>query len=147
MAARDEIQKRIEKKKAEIAELEASVRDARIYVQALEEAVRLLPRDSSSEVDAEVTLRAGSNVSKAMEALRTAGRPMHITDLLKAIGKDVDRDHRSALSGSLSSYVRQGKVFTRPEPNVFGLLEFTNNHTAGRKEPPAEFGLDEPSKQ
>lgn len=146
MAARDELQKRIERKKAEIASLEAQVRDAKVYIQAMEDAIKVLPRELD-DATIDTVLRPGSNVAKAREALQKAGKPMHILEILEAIGKETDPESRAALSGSLAAYVRKREIFTRPAPNTFGLLEFEDaspvRQTAAAT-PPPNFGLDEP---
>ncbi|MGH8012745.1 MAG: hypothetical protein ACREQ4_09625, partial [Candidatus Binataceae bacterium] len=68
-------------------------------------------------------LRADSAVAKARELILKAGGPVHINDLLVALGKAVNHNTKAALAGSLSDYVRKNHVFTRPAPNTFGLLE------------------------
>lgn len=145
-AARDELQKRVERKKNEIVSLEAQIRDARVYIQAMEDAIKLLPRELD-EAAIDTALRPGSNVAKAREALQAAGKPLHISDLLAALGKETGPDNRAALSGSLSAYVRKHEIFTRPAPNTFGLVEFEANSPRrenGQAGPPPDFGMDEP---
>ncbi|MBM3758521.1 MAG: hypothetical protein FJW38_31685 [Acidobacteria bacterium] len=125
MRARDEILKRIEKKRQEIRDLEVQLASANAYHDALQEALRLLPKDAS--VAKPETLRPGSAVAKAREAILKANRPLHVTDILTAIGRPVDKGNRVSLGGSLSGYVKRGEIFTRPAPNTFGLIEL--NHT------------------
>ena len=68
-------------------------------------------------------------VGKARDAIQKAGHPLYVTDLLAAIGKDPDdKDNKTSLSGSLAAYVRDGKIFTRPEPNTFELIERNGSH-------------------
>src|SRR5207245_4660129 len=97
----------------------AQLRDARTYLQALEDTFKMLPREGGSEpgARAESVLRSGSNIAKSYHAIKEAGKPMHIQALLAAIGRPVTADNRAALAGSLSAYVRRGEVFTRPAPN------------------------------
>jgi hypothetical protein len=63
---------------------------------------------------------------------------MHVTDLLKEMGKDATKSNRTSLSGSLGFYVRQEEIFTRPAPNTFGLREFGDNEAD--EELPEGFG-------
>lgn len=140
MSVREKLEQRIEEKEVEIKSHEARANEARIYVQALQEALRLLPKDAP-EGGVDITLRTGTNLDKARETLRAKGEPMHIADLLKALGKPDDNVNRAALSGSMSAYVRKGQVFTRPAPNTFGLIEFVAKPTP--KGPPPDFGRDE----
>ena len=60
----------------------------------------------------------------AYDALKKAGKPLHVNVLLPAIGRGITRADKSAISGTLAAYVRKGDVFTRPAPNTFGLAEF-----------------------
>jgi hypothetical protein len=151
MVLRDELQKRIDKKRSEIAAFEGQVRQIRgqitgaeIYIQALEDTMRLLPKEPVGD-GTEVTLRPGTNLEAARNAIRKAGKAMHIGDLLKAMGLQNDDDTRASVSGSLGFYVRKGQVFTRPAPNTFGLVEFQvqalRNGIQGG--PPPNFGKDE----
>lgn len=143
MSLRDNLQKRIDAKQSEIAGYEEKIRSfrgliagAKIYIEALEEVVRLLPREPANDGTG-ATLRPGTNLEKARDAIRDAGKPLHITELLGAIGMPVDDENRSSLSGSIGAYVRKGQVFTRPAPNTFGLLE-----SDAQKGPPPGFGAD-----
>jgi len=125
MEPRQEIEKRIARKKAEIGELEAKIRDANSHLSGLQEALKLIPKASVGATAKVSTkqLRHNSAVAKARAAILKAGGPLHISEILKALGQPLDRKHRSNLSGSLGAYARKGQVFTRPEPNTFGLIE------------------------
>jgi len=118
--------------------LEDKVRGAKIYIEALQDALRFLPKE---DPDVPTTLRPGTNLYRVREILKGRNSPMHITDLLKAIGKPADNVNRAALSGSISAYVRKGQIFTRPEPNTFGLVDFTAK--APQNAPPPNFGVDD----
>ena len=141
MGLREDLLRRIERKRAEIAELESQARLAREYLQALEDTFKLVPKEARNGADAIPTLRPGTNLSKARDAIRKAGRPLHLTELLAALGKGTSRNERAGLSGTLAAYVRRGEIFTRPAPNTFGLveLESTGNDSA-KPVPPAGFG-------
>lgn len=143
MGAREEIQKRIERKRAEIVSLEAQVREAEIYIQALEDTLKILPKDTSNEpLDSSVLteLRPGSRVAKARDFLRQAGQQLQVMEILKGIGEPPNAANRAGLSSSISAYVREGRIFTRPAPNTFGLVEFSVGTT--KKGPPPGFGTD-----
>jgi hypothetical protein len=145
MNERRKIEERLRKKEEEIRILEAQIRDARIYTQALQDVLKMLPRASERDIAAG-TLRPGSGVAKVREFILNKGEPAHILELLRSLGKDSTREARASLSGSLAAYVRKGEIFTRPGPNTFGLIELTHENqeedSAGSDEPPAEFGLD-----
>jgi hypothetical protein len=147
MALRDDIQRRIDKKRAEIGALESQMRDATVYVQALEDTLKLLPRETDNEMSTPsvgTTLRMGSKVDRARGAILSAGKPLHVIDLLKAIGIANEPEERAALAGSLSSYARKREIFSRPAPNTFGLLELRGRSVAPSG-PPPNFGMDQDS--
>jgi len=140
MGAREKLEKRIEEKQSEVWNLRRQIRDAEVFIEALKEALHLLPKESVD--DGPITLRPGTNVDKARLALLAKGTPMHITELLKAVGKPDDNDSRAALSGSISAYVRKNQIFTRPAPNTFSLIEFPLPPPKATGAPPPNFGSD-----
>ena len=123
MRVREELQKRIEKKEQEISQLHIQLRESSAYLQALQDTIKLLPRDGTNNGGANELLRPGSAMWKAREAIKKTGNPMHINDILKAMGKPLEKKHRVSLSGSISGYVRKGEIFVRTAPNTFGLME------------------------
>lgn len=125
MSLRSELEKRIEKKQFEIREYQDRIREASAYLQGLQDTLKLIPKEDEFGVQ-EVSLRHGSNVGKARDALRGAGKPLHITEILKALGQPTDKKHRLALAGSIASYARKDVIFTKTAPNTFGLIEFDN---------------------
>src|SRR5487761_205747 len=125
MGIREEFQKRIEKKQQEIRDLESKLKEASSYLQALLDSMKWLPRGESAFGSTQM-LRPGTTLAKAQEAIKKAGHPMHVADILKAIGKPTDKKNRVSLGGSLSGYVRRKEIFTRPAPNTFGLIEMEN---------------------
>jgi hypothetical protein len=137
---RKEFQKRIEKKQQEIENLKGQIREAEVYLQALQDSVKLLPKEGDDDFRSPRTLRPTSKLGKAKEAIKRAGRPLHISELLNAISVENNKRNRLSLSGSLASYVRRNEIFTRPEPNTFGLIEL--GHISSQ-EPPPGFGLPE----
>jgi hypothetical protein len=124
MGIRENFQKLIDKKQQEITQLELQAREARAYIQALQDSMKFLPREGSPIISSEHSLRPDSALARAREAIKTAGTALPIAEILKAIGKPQDKKNRVSLAGTLSSYVRAGKVFTKTAPNTFGLLEF-----------------------
>ena len=121
--SRKKIEERIRRKEQEIQELESQLREARSYLQALQDVVKMMPRDDAQD-DPEVTIRSGSFVDEARQIILAHGAALHIMDILRAMGRDLTKENRSSLSSSLAAYVRRNEVFTRPKPNTFGLIEF-----------------------
>jgi hypothetical protein len=126
MGARENLQKLADRKAQEIMDLERQIDRAGAYLQAIQDAIKSLPKDlqsnggTSDERSGE--LRPGSLLAKARDAIQVNGAPMHVSGILKAIGVDNTKGTRVSLVGSLGSYVRKGQVFTRPAPNTFGLV-------------------------
>lgn len=84
-------------------------------------------------------MRPGSDMSRARDLIRQVGKPMHINDILKGLGKEVNASNKTSISGSLDNYVRREQVFTKTAPRTYGLVEFGNGMA---DEPPPGFGLD-----
>jgi hypothetical protein len=141
VAIKEELQTRIGRKQEEIRELEMRLREAQSYLAALQDMSKLLPRDQNTTSDPRQALRPGSAVARARDAIKKAGKPLHITEVLNAIGSEADKKNRISLSGSLFGYVRRGEVFTRPAPNTFGLREFQHATAHADAEPPRGFGV------
>jgi hypothetical protein len=127
MALREQYQKLIDKKRSEVEELRTQLTAAEAYIAAMQDAIKLLPRDMNGDSSASATqLREGSKLAKVRDLLRTFGKPLPIGEILTKIGDEVTTANRTGLSGSLGGYARQGKIFTKTGPNEFGLLEFVN---------------------
>ncbi len=141
MGPREKLENRIEQKRRDLVRLKGEIRDAEVFIEALEEVLGLLPKENAIDIPA--VLRPGTNVDKARIALATKGSPMHISELLRSLSKPDDNDSRAALSGSISSYVRKNQIFTRPAPNTFGLIEFPTV-TQRNSSPPVNFGSEMP---
>lgn len=141
MGLRENFQKLIDKKQQENRALEIQMRENGAYIQALQDSMKLLPRDSENGAESEHSLRDGSTLAKTRDLLRQAGAAMPINDILKALGKPQDKKHRISLAGTLSGYARKGRVFTKTAPNTFGLVEFSSEQVDDMEdELPAEFG-------
>ena len=141
MSERKKIEERLRKKQTEIAALEEKIKGAKVYVQALQDVLKLLGRDDEAD-SAEAKLRPGSSVAQARDIILARGAPVHLDDLLETMGKEVTRDSKASLAGSIAAYVRKEEIFTRPAPNTFGLIEL--GHTTSDEdepdEPPSGFG-------
>lgn len=142
MSDRRRIEERIRKKEAEIQGLDAQIREARAYIQALQDVLKILPRDSaiSHTAQASAALRPGSSVALAREVILKDGKPLHISAILQRLGKDKSRQARISLSSSLGAYVRKSDIFTRTAPNTFGLIELGHTGDDTATEPPEDFG-------
>ena len=140
MGVRENLQKLADRKAQEILDLEHQIDMAKTYLQAIQDAIKAVPKDYQSNggcaEDRGGELRAGTLLAKARDVLRSNGLPMHVTDILKAIGVESTKNARVSLVGSLGSYVRKGQVFTRPAHNTFGLVGMKSPADANADENP-----------
>ncbi len=144
---RETLGRRITKKRQEVADLGNKLREANAYLLALEDTFALLSQGEGEEaLDGEPAFHHGSDVAKARDWLRKTGKPKHISEILRGIGKNNDKKARVSLRSTISNYVRKEQVFSRPGPNIFGLLEFGNSvfPQVYSGEPPDDFGDKQP---
>lgn len=141
MSERSIIESKIKRKESEIQTLEKKLKAAKIYLQALRDIQRAIAKEGESDGSDGTLLRKGSAVAQAREVILMLGVPIHIDDLVKSIGKEVTRESKASLTGSLAAYVRRDEIFTRPAPNTYGLKEL-NHFEVDRmsEEPPHSFG-------
>ena len=137
MRMRRELERKIEKERQKIADLKLQVEKAEAFIQGLQEAVKLLPRDDTSPQ----LLRPGSDMAKARDLIRRVVKPLHISEIVEGIGKENTKKTRLSLGGSVAGYARRGKVFKKTAPNTFGLLESSSYDD----EPPSGFGTEDDS--
>jgi len=111
---------KVRREEETIAEIGARIIETKARISALEEALKLFPKDGEG-----TELRPGSQMADIREVLRAAGKPMTLAEILKAIGAEGDDGKRNSLRGSLASYAREGRVFRKEDaPETFGLIEF-----------------------
>lgn len=127
MGMRQKIDERIDKKQQEILGLQKQIDMANAYVQAMQETLRMLPREEMNAGSAETMLKPGSTIAKTLSILKRSGKPMHITEILNSLGKPDNKNNRVSLAGSLGWYVRRREIFTRPSPNTFALFGADGN--------------------
>lgn len=140
MGMREKLEDRIKRKEQEIQESEAKIREARAYIQAMQDAVKLLPKGEARNGGAETVLRQGGGAHKAYMALKEAGKPLHISEILKAIGMLNNKANRISLGGTLARYARSQQIFGRPAPNTFELIVKESQPETG---PPDDFGISD----
>jgi len=121
MNLRKEFEKLIEKKRAEIDDAQKSIASAEAYIQAMTDAIKKLPKDDTSPAVSPV--RPGSDVEKVRDAILSAGKPLHISEIIAALGRVDDADSKAKIAGLLGWYTSKGKVFTKTAPNTYGLVE------------------------
>jgi len=139
MSSRKAIEKMIEKAEQDQAELRKQIELKEAYIQGLKDTLRHFPK-GLEKPNSPVLLRAGSEIAKARDIIIKDGKPMHIAEILKRLGKELTKPNRASLSSYIGSFVRRGEYFTRPAPNTFGVVEFEEEQEAA--EPPLEFGKE-----
>lgn len=137
MNPKADIEKRIDRKRAElatiineIAECESKKRAAEAVIQELQAILKSSFKDSDDSLkgaEPEKELRKGSIVFKAREALRRQGEPTATNTLLMMIGLPETRENLRSLASQLSWYARKDQIFTKLDPHLFGLREFTSS--------------------
>jgi hypothetical protein len=139
---RQKIEERLRRKQAEARSLEEKLRGAKAYIAALQDVLKIF--DPEHDDGGETKLKAGSAVAQAREFIRQRGEPMHLDDILRALGKEVTRDNKASLTSSIAAYSRRGEIFVRTAPNTYGLIELGHDpvHESEPEpvEPPPTFG-------
>ncbi len=140
MNLRRKLTREIEKQEVKISQMRSDLVAAEAYLKAQQDVLKLLPREPHQREAHQ--LRVNSDLAKAREIIAEEGKPIHVSELLKRLGKELTRDSRASLSASIGAYVRRNEIFTRPAPNTFGLVVFNGAQEAD-PEPPEGFGIDE----
>ncbi len=127
---RKELEKRLKKQHIdleavgkEIITLQATKTAIEAVICELESLLKTLPKENG-KAEQEKQLRHGTDVFKARQALRTAGKALYIDDIITAMSEEPTIERRRSLAGQIAAYVRDNQIFTRPAPNTFGLKEF-----------------------
>ncbi len=140
MGAKETLQKIADRKALEIQSLQIQLGEARAYHHAIQDAIKALPREQS-ELGEDYSLREGTAIAEARQILASAGRPLHILEILKRMGRQTDKPNRVSLSGSLSAYVRKNQVFRKTGPNTFSLISRVEGEKNALTTPSEEFPL------
>jgi len=146
MSSRKQLEKLIEKEeqnivslRAEATKIEHAITLKESYIQGLTDSLKYLPK-ADTGADTQVKLREGSDIAMARNVLLKAGKALHVTEILKLMGKEVSKNHKTSASGYLSAYARKGLFFKKTAPNTFCAMELeTPDHPAV---PPDDFGIE-----
>lgn len=132
---RKELEKRIRKQQAEIADFDKGITELQIkkvaaqaVLKELDSLLKSLPKEDDEPVK-EKQLRKGTDVYEAREVLRIWKQPLYIDKIITYMNQEATNDRRRSLASQIAAYVRDNQIFTRPAPNTFGLKEFENQNT------------------
>lgn len=139
---RRKIEEKVREKIQEIQYLDEKIRDARVYLQALQDVLRMLPREGVAAPSPQETLRTGSLAARARDIIRSSKKPLHIKDIIREMGNPETRKNLTGLGGSLAAYARRQQIFVRTAPNTFGLVELGHDGHSSPV-PPSDFGQDD----
>jgi len=123
---RAQIEKELNKKQADVDAMERELHAARAVIAAFKELLRKMPGEGAASSAAtgwgKNELRPGSDATKARQAILQAGRPLHIKEIISAVGKANTKTNRLSMASSLANYARKGLHFKKTGPNVFWVM-------------------------
>jgi hypothetical protein len=124
MSAREDIQKRITKEKQKIADYQKQIERSNAFIQGMQEALDLLSGNPKAvkKVKESSYFRAG-DTKNAYDVLRRNNIPMHIDDILLAIGKPINRKNRASLASSLHRAAKKSGIVRSMGNNNFSACD------------------------
>jgi hypothetical protein len=118
----------IEEKRHEVDHYRSMIREAEIYLKALEDTLLLLPRaEVDSEIVPDMRLQEGSYAQQIYDLLKRENTPLHIKQILTKLQIPFNSKTRASVVGSLWPYIRSGRIFTKTAPNTFWLIGLPYN--------------------
>lgn len=63
----------------------------------------------------------GQTIQRYIAAIQAAGRPLHVSELLAAIGRTDDENARMAVNATLRNHAKRNKIFVLVDKRTFGL--------------------------
>ena len=121
-----EIQVEIQRHQREITRLNGQLDDARTILSG-----KLIVIPDAASTARRRPIRKASSVGHALNVLRDRAMPMDVDRIITRINERFGVEvSKPTLVSSLSRYVRNKDTFTRPEPGVYGLIEFETKKDA-----------------
>jgi hypothetical protein len=115
---------RLSEARAEVARLESELREAKAELLGRPTKAPKL-RARRATIARRRPVKTGSSVDLAVQVLRAAGKPLHISDIIAQIHQTTGHEVlKTTLVSNLSRYVQDGETFTRPSESTYGLKEF-----------------------
>jgi hypothetical protein len=110
--------------KAQLDALQAHLETAVTQLETLELALSAVSRSAPVSKGEPLGLKPGSVMDQAYKYIQSAGRPVHIKEIVQGIGLEYDDKTNRTVSSQLNVYVNKGRYFTRTAPSTFGITEF-----------------------
>lgn len=120
-----------ETKRKRLAKLKAEMRDAAAVLSG--NPILTKPKSRHGFVGGKRAkpIQHGSSVWWTWKVLFLVGQQMHIDRILDRIERESgERFKKATIVSNLSRYVQHNDTFTRPAPNVFGLIDFSSDPDA-----------------
>ena|SRR5215813_11169980 len=136
--ARGDLVSIIKAKQAQIATLQAELKEAQALLAAVVMATRATSRrrdrSRSSRRRSVRALLHSPTAREAAKVLQKAGRPLHATSIATRMRRTGHRVTLGTLVSTLSRWVRSRSVFYRVGPNTFGLLSHRRRQRPTRRQ-------------
>lgn len=130
----------VKQKQAQIARLQAELDEVRGILESDDSApkplspapLRRRSRSSRKGLNSR-PYKAKSSVGWTVKVLKEAGEPTHVDEIVSRIEKRGHKVKKTTLVGNIARYIKQGKVFYRAGPNVYGLIEWQRKEATDRE--------------
>jgi hypothetical protein len=147
MSAREDIEKRIEKEKQKVSDLQKQIERSNAFIQGMREALQLISGNIKVvESPKETSYFRAGDTKNAYEILKQTGKSMHIDELLNSIGKPVNKQTRASLGSSLRRVAKRSGIVKCIGNSTFSLSDLINETTNIDKKDiiklPDSFGSD-----
>lgn len=115
------LQRAVRKKEQEVERLKGNLSEAQTHLGGLRKALEIITKGSTDNSNgSEESLRPGSTIAKVRDILSREG-PLHTSEIVKRLGRENTKQNRVSIAGSISAYVRDGRIFEKTAPNTFGV--------------------------
>lgn len=116
------INDKIEAKQKEIRNHEEEILKAQAYIEVLKDLEFGEKYESSRRKSKFPQRQKKTNIERAAEIIKEAGRPLHANEILVKMGKKRTLRNKVSIASSMAHYSNAGKIFKRVEPNTFDII-------------------------
>ena len=119
MDTKAKIEALITKKRQELVSLELERAEAKGYMAALKDFRKDIEEVFLSKPS---TLKSGSRAYQAFQAIKQAGRPLHIKEIIELLDLPDTKEEYINLMSALNEHSKKNRYFCRTAMATFGLL-------------------------